>query len=380
MSYSINQERLIKRFLELTVIDCESFHERKIGERVESELRRIGLAVRTDTTAEDYLEHHPESYPNIYAVLPASDGREQDEPLLLAAHLDTVSPGHGKTAIVHDDGTIASDGKTVLGADDAAGLAIILEALESVVEQRIKHPEIEVLITPAEEAFCEGSGRFHFPLLKSKKAYVFDLDGPVGTAAHAAPSILSFSIEIHGRAAHAGFAPESGINALSIAAKALSILPTGRIDAKTTVNFGTISGGTGINIVPERVTITGEVRSFIHSEAVRRRDEIFDRFEKVAQAHGGDAEFFSREHIRAYRVEKESAAVGHFRKAAKAVGYPVGDLRTTYGGSDANRLNEHGIDALVVACAMENVHTTAERTSKNELARAAVLALALIAE
>ena len=380
MRYSVDNDRLLQSFLKLTSFDSESYGEREVGEYVTAELKKLGLQVRTDTTDAGFLERHPGSYPNIYAVLPGTGEKKDKEPLLLAAHLDTVSPGRGKKAAVHGDGTITSDGTTVLGADDAAGIASILEALASAIEKGLSHPDIEVLITPAEETFCEGSEHFDYSLLRSKKAIVLDLDGPVGTAANTAPTILSLDIEIIGRAAHAGFAPEDGINALSIAVEALSGLPVGRLASGSTVNFGTIEGGTGKNIVPGRVRITGEVRSHDHSEALRRRDEIFARFEETAKKHGAKAVCGGKEHIRAYLVDEDAAIVKHFYRAAAAVGAEPGALRKTYGGSDANRLNEHGIESLVAACAMENVHTTAERTNIKELAGAAELTLALIAE
>ena len=377
MNDTISRKRLMRLFLDLTGIDSETYYEKRLGERVAQELRDRGLEVFTDATSSEFLKAHPESHPNIYAVL---HGDPEKEPVLLAAHLDTVRPGKSKRAQVLPDGTIRSAGNTVLGADDIGGVSAILEALSGVRESALPHPDVEILITAAEETFCEGSRYFDFTRIRSKKAYVFDLDGPVGTAANAAPSILSFEIEVNGRAAHAGFAPEKGVNALSIAVDALQKLPAGRVNENTTVNFGTITGGEGKNIVPERVEITGEVRSLIHKEAADKMKEIFRVFEESAEAYGGSVKVHGTKHLKAYRVPEDSAVVRHFKKAAQKAGLKTGTLRTTYGGSDANRLNENGIDTLVVASAMEDVHTTKEHTSIEELARAAVLAFALITE
>ena len=106
-------------------------------------------------------------------------------------------------------------------------------------------------------------------------------------------------------------------------------------------------------------------------------DEVFTRFEETAKTFGGTVQCRSREHIRAYHLDASEAVVQHFTKAATAAGLSS-DLITTYGGSDANRLNEHGVPAIVVACAMENSHTTEEYTELSELAKAAELAVALI--
>ena len=375
MSIRVSKERLFGRFAGFVTIDSETFRERELGERVVKELRELGLTVRTDLTSAEFLQKHPESYPNIYATLP---GNADGEPVLLSAHLDTVSPGKGKQAVFHEDGTVTSDGSTVLGADDLSGLTAILEALTVIKEQNLPHPEIGVLITSAEEAFCEGSRALDFDSVTQKRAYVLDLNGSVGTAAVAAPTIYSFSVTITGKAAHAGFSPELGINAISIAAKALVRIPVGRLDSVSTVNFGTIRGGTQNNVVPDSVTITGEVRSLEHERASELLHAIAEHFREAAEEKGGKTEFSATEHVRAYRVDERSATVRHFQKAAKAVGLPETKLVTTCGGSDANRFNEHGIEAITIACAMENVHTTAEYTVCSELVRAAELATALL--
>ena len=96
MRYSVDNDRLLQSFLKLTSFDSESYGEREVGEYVTAELKKLGLHVRTDTTDAGFLERHPGSYPNIYAVLPGTGEKKDEEPLLLAAHLDTVSPGRGK--------------------------------------------------------------------------------------------------------------------------------------------------------------------------------------------------------------------------------------------------------------------------------------------
>ena len=375
MENRINKNRLLRRFSDYVAIDSETYSERELGDQVVRDLQRLGVSVRTDTTDEAFLAAHPGSFPNIHGFL---RGTTEGETVLLSAHLDTVRPGKGKQAIVREDGTITSDGSTVLGADDVSGLTVILEAIQIVEESGLPHPDIEILITSAEESFCEGSDAFDFRQVRAKRAYVFDLNGAVGTAATAAPSIVTFSVEINGRAAHAGFAPEQGINAVSIAANALAGLSAGRVNGQSSVNFGTITGGTADNIVPDRVVVTGEVRSFSHEEALRLVDEVFTRFAQTAENFGGTVQCRSREHIRAYHLDAAEAVVRHFTKAAEAAGLTGSKLITTYGGSDANRLNEHGIPAIVVACAMEKSHTTEEYTELSELAKAAELAVALI--
>ena len=367
--------RIIENFIKLSSFDSESFQEREIAKYVIDRLVSLGVEVRTDTTDEEYLMAHPNSFSNIYGFLP---GNKEGTPILFSAHLDTVSPGNGKRAYVTKEGKIISGGDTVLGADDLSGVVSILEGLERLREENLKHPDIEILFTVAEELFCEGSRYFDYGILKSRNAYVFDLSGPVGRAAISAPTIISFEIDIEGKGAHAGFAPEEGINALNIAVETLVGFKTGHIDEETTVNFGTIAGGNGKNIVPENVRITGEVRSLNHQKASDEVERILDKFQQNAKKAGGIARCCRNDHIRAFNTDENDVVVGKFLKAAGSIGISCPELIATMGGSDGNRFQENGIKTMVLACAMENVHTTGEYVVIKELERAAELTLTLM--
>ncbi|MBR5348691.1 MAG: M20/M25/M40 family metallo-hydrolase [Lachnospiraceae bacterium] len=374
-----DRNRILEEFFRLTSFDAESFHERMIAEYVKEKLRSLGLRVEEDRAAERLAALHPgssETASNIYAFL---KGTKPGEPILFSSHLDTVSPGIGKKAILHEDGTITSDGMSVLGADDVSGLVSILEALTVIRETGAEHPDIEILITVAEEPYCEGSRFIEYKRLKAKSGYVLDLDGPVARAAVAAPSIISLKIGIEGRASHAGFAPELGVNALSIATDALSKIRVGRVGSDLTLNFGTIHGGSGRNIVPQTVEIEGEIRSRDHEKALKTAQETRKEFERAAESMGGKISFSVTEHIRGYAVSPESDVVRRFRAVAKEqMPKQKPEWITTYGGSDANRLNEHGIETIVLACGMERCHSTEEFTTIMALEQSARLTLGLM--
>ena len=370
----INEKRLLDTFRQLVSIDSESFHEGAMRDELTERLTALGLTVTEDGAAEALRSFGAEAG-NLHAVLA---GTRPGAPLLFSAHMDTVSPGKGKRAVLHPDGSIRSDGRTVLGADDAAGLACLLEALAIIQERRLPHPELELLLTAAEEPYGKGSALIDYSAVRAESAYVLDLTGPVGTAAIQAPSILSVEITVSGRAAHAGFAPESGVNALSIAAAALSRLETGRVSADTTVNFGTIRGGAGRNIVPETVRIQGEIRSLRHEEALRQGRRMEAVFQDAAEALGGRAAVKITEEIRAFRVDEEEAVVRRFQAALKALDLGPARLITTFGGSDNNNFARHGIRGIVLACAMNDVHSVHESSSVEELKKAAALTLRLM--
>lgn len=372
----INKERLIREFMHLVSYDSESFGERQIADYVKGELTKLGLAVEED----DAAERLSGTAGNIYGFLPGNLPKESSvRPVLLSSHLDTVKPGIGKKAVRHEDGRITSDGKTVLGADDAAGLAEIIEVLRVIKESDLPHPDIEVLFPVAEEPYAQGSRVFDYGRIKADTAYVLDMSGPVGRAAIAAPAIYSVTVRVYGKSAHAGFCPEDGIHAIRIAAEAIAEIRQGHIDETTTVNIGTIEGGTARNIVPELVTVTGEIRSMDAGKALTEIEKIRGIFEASAKEHGGIAEVDVTEEFSSYRIKSGEYVVTRFEEACKKLGLS-GTLEETFGGSDNNHFTAHGIRGIVVANAMNEVHTTDEWTHEDELVRAAGLTLLLVTE
>lgn len=377
----INQERLLKEFFHLASLDAESYEEREIADYLKRRLTELGLAVEEDQAGEQLLSLAAKSgrnpakrAGNIYGYL---KGNKEGDAILFSSHMDTVSPGNGKKAVLHEDGTITSDGTTVLGSDDAAGLVSILEALAQIQEKNLPHPDIEVLFPVAEEPYAQGSRLFDYSKVRAKKAYVLDLSGPVGGAATAAPSILSFHIVVEGKTAHAGFCPEAGIHAIGIAARAMAALPNGRTDSVTTVNFGTVQGGIQRNIVPDSCVITGEIRSLVHENALEQMEKIRQVFETEAEKAGGKAVIDVTEEFKAYRIEEEEQVIQQFLNACEELGIAT-ELMTTFGGSDNNHFVAHGIRGIVTACAMNEVHTTKEYTTVEQLAKSARLTLKLM--
>ena len=359
----VDSDRMLNEFKILASFDSESFHEEEIAAYLYEKLFSAGLKIKKDAAG------------NIYGFL---KGNTEGESLLFSAHMDTVAPGKGKKVIFHEDGKVSSDKTTILGADDITGIVTILEALTVTIENNLPHPDIEVVFFTAEEPYCRGSSKFDFSQIRSKTAYVFDLDGKVGTIANAAPSIVQFELEITGKSAHAGFEPEKGISAISVAAGAISRIKTGRIDEETTANIGLISGGTGRNTVPGTVKVEGEVRSLNAEKAETVVEKIRDSFITACESFEAGLDFDSREMIRAYHINEEAPVVRRYERALESLGYGPARIITTFGGSDANVLNSHGISSIVVSNAMNSVHTTDEYFYMNELIKSAQIAVKLM--
>lgn len=366
----VNKERIIDEFCSLVEIDSLSFGERVMGDVLKKVLIELGFAVKED----DAGKYYSGNCGNVYGYLEGTLGGGS---ILFSAHMDTVGPGIKKKAIVHEDGTITSDGSTILGADDLSGIVSILEAIRTIKERGLPHRSIEVLFTIAEEVYIRGSEVYDFSSIKSKEAYVLDLSGPVGTAALSAPTLVSFTATVNGKASHAGFAPEQGINAIAIAAQAITKIRQGRIDEETTINIGQIEGGKARNIVSDTCSLKGEVRSLEHEKAVSEAERIKKVLEDTASLHQAGIEFTTEYGCLAYHVNENHPVVRRFEKVCTELGYGT-EYIATFGGSDNNNFHRHGITGIVLACAMNQVHSCDEYTHIDELIKCSNIVLKLM--
>ena len=256
-----NEKRIRELFEELVSIDSVSFSERQMADCLIDILKEMKFEVIEDLAG----EHYGGNAGNLYGFL---NGTGEGTSTLFVAHMDTVHPGVSKKAVFHEDGKITSDGTTVLGSDDVAGIVEILEGIRLLQDQNIPYGDIEILFPIAEELYDKGSKVFDFSVIKSKQAYVLDFSGHVGKAALRAPSIVSFRVEIKGKASHAGFAPEKGINAIALMAEGISKVRQGRLEDETTLNIGLIHGGSMTNIVSENCVCEGEIRGYHHERVM----------------------------------------------------------------------------------------------------------------
>ncbi|UWG97758.1 M20/M25/M40 family metallo-hydrolase [Dehalobacter sp. DCM] len=347
MSVDVQEE-----FLKLVAFNSPSKQEGKLAEYLKRRLQDLGAQVHEDDSA----AKTGSDTGNLIAVIP---GNQQDVPvILLSAHMDTVASTEGMIPEIRN-GIIYSDGQTILGADDKAGIAVILAVLSKIQENKsYRHGPIEVLLTVQEEIGLYGVKNLNYAL-QAAYGYILDGDGPAGTIVNAAPSHYTLDLVIEGKAAHAGLEPEAGINAIVVAAKAIAELKSGRIDEETTSNFGIISGGTARNVVAERVKITAEARSRNPVKLETEVRKILDQFKIIAEnceAH------FSYEKELAYEgftVDPEHPSITKLIEAGKRIGIHT-ELKPTGGGLDANILNSRGIPCLALGLGNDKPHTHEE--------------------
>ncbi|WP_163102840.1 tripeptidase T [Peribacillus alkalitolerans] len=368
----INQERLLAEFLELVQIDSETKFETEICKVLKEKFSALGVEVfEDDTTA---VTGHGAG--NLVCTLPAT--KDGVDTIYFTSHMDTVVPGKGIKPSIQD-GYVVTDGTTILGADDKAGLAVMLEAIRVLKEQNIAHGKIEFIITVGEESGLVGAKALDRNLVTAKFGYALDSDGKVGNIVVAAPTQAKVSAVIKGKTAHAGVAPEKGVSAITIAAKAISRMPLGRIDEETTANIGRFEGGRQTNIVCDHVEILAEARSLIPEKMEEQVRKMKEAFESAAEEMGGKAIVEIQVMYPGFKFGDGDHVVEIAKKAATKINRPS-ELQQSGGGSDANVIAGFGIPTVNLAVGYEDIHTTNERMPIEELVKLGEMVIAIIEE
>lgn len=366
----IDAERVKQRFLELVAINSPSRSERGVAEYVKAKLVSLGFEVEEDDSGSKIDGNAG----NVIAFLKGTD--EAATPIFFSCHMDTVEPTD-KINLVFEGDTIKTDHSTILGADDKAGIASVLEGIADVLERKAPRGDIQVLFSICEEQGLRGARELDHSKIKGKMGYVLDTERPVAGITMSAPTHDGISVVIHGTASHAGIAPEKGISAIVAASNAISKMRLGRIDAETSANIGKIEGGKSRNIIPDLVTIGAEARSRNNAKLDEQVAHMKAVFEEEAAKIGAKAVFTSTRQYSTYRWTTDDAVVKLAIAASKKIGVEPAFLEGG-GGSDANIYNSVGIPAVVIGTGYSGAHSVTEEITVGELARSAEFVAALI--
>ncbi len=344
---------IVELFTDLVRIDSETGHESNLIERVrqifETDLQAVG---------------HIDSHGNLIATVPAKTSDAL--PVLLCAHGDTVKPGTGIRPIVEND-IIRSEGDTILGADDKAGIAEIYEA----IRLADCHPPLEIVITRGEEAGLTGAKNLDYDRLKSSRGVVVDGDD-LDEIIIGGPTYFEVDAEIIGHAAHAGMEPEKGLSAIRVAADAIHHMEEGRIDDETTANIGTLEAGSVRNAVPDRAFLSAECRSLNHEKCVAQAKLMEKAILDAAERAGATANVRLNMTIHSSAIPSDSEMVSIAKQAIRAVGLKP-RANVIVGGTDASILNEHGIQTIVLGFGGKNAHSTSEEIAITDMKKGALI-------
>ncbi|MBL1226237.1 M20/M25/M40 family metallo-hydrolase [Enterococcus sp. BWR-S5] len=364
----MSKARLVKTFEELVTIDSVSGNEEKIHELLKEKFLSFGMNIKEDQS----METTGLGANNLIAML---KGDSEKEPLMFSSHTDTVTPGNG-IQVIENDGILYSKGETILGADDKAGIAIMIEAIQRIKEDSIDTGNLEFVLSPGEEIGLIGSSALDMSMIEASMGYVLDSGGSVGRVTIASPTLFMYDVSITGKAAHAGLEPEKGVSAVAILSDALKKIKMGRIDEQTTANIGVIKGGEATNIVMDSLLVKGEVRAIDPAKADTLIAEMVAAFEESASLHGGEVTIDIRKMATGFDVSDDEQVMTLLLSAGEQLGYEI-IRETSGGGSDANVFNEKGKRVVNLSVGYEKIHTTEEYIPVEEMEKAVLLVIEL---
>lgn len=364
----INSQRLIDEFIKYVKISSPSKSEKEFAEFLKVELEKLGFEVRFDDT----MEQTGCNVGNLIAKLKGTKG----EPILFSCHMDTVSPGIDVKPIISDS-IIKSDETTILGADDKAGIASIIEAVKTIKENNIEHPDIELAFSVCEELGLNGAKALDYSVYSAKHAFVLDSGGDPGQVIIQGPAQSKMNFTVIGKAAHAGVCPEEGISAIMVASEAISNMKLLRIDSETTANLGKIEGGTVTNIVTDKVYVTSEARSLKDDKLDSQVKHMIECFEKAAEKFGAKVEIENNRMYSSFLIDENAPIVQDVFVACNNIGLKP-FTAASGGGSDTNIINGKGKIAVNLGIGEKKPHALQEHIYIKDLENTARLVMELI--
>ena len=354
---AMDTDRMVAQFMDMVRVDSESGDETRFMAWLVPRLEELGAHARLD------------DYGNLIAKLPAKNSSAAR--VLLSCHGDTVKPGKGIQPVLQD-GVIRSAGDTILGADDKAGIAEMIETLRVAPV----YPPIEIAISRQEEVGLLGVKQLDFSQISATRGFLLDND-TLDTIITGGPSYFAIDVTVKGKAAHAGMEPEKGINAIQAASRAIAALALGRLDRETTANVGIIQGGMIRNGVPDTCTFAAECRSLTHARGQAVADDMVAVVRREAEAGGAQVTIQVNNLCQASFIADDAWTVRIAQQALSALGIQAMPA-VMCGFTDASIYNNHGIEMGVVGIGARMEHSTDEHIYVEDMERAVAMMVEIL--
>ena len=368
----INEERILNEFIELVSVPCPSGDEKAEADLIIKKLAELGIKAEVD----DAGVKGGHTTGNVWAFIPSNLDYKAPG-LMFEAHMDSVAPTTG-TKVVRRDGVLYSDGTTTLGGDDKVGIAATLEAVKVILENNLPHGDIQLFFTIGEEIGSIGVRHMDPAWIKADIGYCLDEGYEPGYVNNAAPRAVKMHVKVTGKAAHAGVEPEKGINAIMLAAKALTALPAyGRLDGETTLSVGKIEGGLASNIVAPNAEFVIDMRCLDPDKLTDLIEQTRKIIAETVAAGGGKAEINVEEGSPSMRVSEDDLGVVFVKEATAKLGLPF-KLVSSGGCTDGNYLCGMGLPCVALGTGMNKIHSTEECLAEKDLYNLAKLVLEII--
>jgi tripeptide aminopeptidase len=396
MPFDLDTAAAVQRLLRFLSVNAITGHEAPIGKELAAALKEVGVPAKA-VTFDDAHTRIPEPTPigNLIAKLPAN-GRKGAKPLLFMTHMDTVPLCAGAKPKISGKKVVNElEGTTALGGDNRSGCAVLVTLAAELIRQNLPHPPITLLFTVREESGLFGAKHLD-PATLGGPAVGFNFDGR--SAADVIVGAIGadrWTVDIRGKAAHAGVAPEKGISATMVLSLALAevfeggwfgkVVKDGREGTSNVGWVGTADGksaGDATNVVTDFVHVKGESRShdakFVREITAAFKTAFANAAAKVKDHEGRTAKvkFTSRLDYVPFRLKPDAAVVAKAEEAVRAIGREP-NLRVTNGGLDANWMVKHGIPTVTFGAGQNEIHTVKEYVDLTEFESGCRLALEL---
>ena len=356
---------LLNIFKEVTQISALSQNEKPVADYIKLFFEKLSIPFYEDNSQTDTKSNTG----NIIAEI--NGGGD----FILTSHMDTARSTENVKIILNDD-RITSDGNTVLGVDNRAGVAILLTLLRKIKTEKLDVIPFSVAFTVCEETTLAGSKKIELKD-KIKNAFVFDSYLDPGFIVNNALGAATFKYKVIGKASHSGISPEKGINSIKIVSKILSALEQGEVEENTTLNVGKIEGGTAVNVVPEITTFEGEIRSSDKAKIESKLSQLNSLVKKECKNFAAEYKSNIIWDFEPYFISEDNNAYkAVFDAIVKADLTPIAAL--SRGGSDANSFNARGITALNLGIGAKNPHSNDEYILSKDFNNAFQIAINLV--
>lgn len=349
---SINKSKLRQTFREL--IEINSFYpdDFAVQEYVLARLNHKNITCVQD------------DFGNVIAMLPG----DKDKPaIMLNTHVD-IPEDTPQVAYKQTTAGIEGIGQTILGADPKTGLAVLIElALALAADTIDTHAPVDFVFTRGEEQGLIGARALDLTKVRARTGLVIDEDGPVSVVVTKAPGMIKFEGMFIGTTAHSR-EPELGVNALQMAADAISFVTLGHTDQNKSVtwNLGVLHAGAAINSVPGSASFLAEMRSFDGELLKAEAQRVFDLFNSVALKAGGKLEADLQTLYEPYSIAEDDPLFAKMNDIFEKFNLTPSRLET-FGASDANVLNARGIHCMAVGSGYYNAHQYIERADIQDM-------------
>lgn len=398
----INTAALTERFMRYVQVDTQSDpngtsfptteKQKDLAKILFEELKAMGLQ-----------QIALDEYGYVYATVPATSNKKNIPAICYCSHVDTapdcsgtnVKPilhknYDGKDIVLPDDNTqvlsaskskylnnhighdiITASGNTLLGADDKAGVAIIMQTVQTLLDEpAVQHGEIKIVFTPDEEV---GKGTARIDMQKVGAVYGYTLDGgEAGSLEDETFSADGATITIHGVIAHPGYAKNKLVNAMKIAGEILAALPADEWSPETTDGMQGFVHPVSLNGIAEKATIGFIVRDFKTAELASHHARLKKLAEAMVAKHkGATMEYAEQEQYRNMKdiLLQHPQVADYAAEAIRRAGLTV-IKESIRGGTDGSRLSYMGLPCPNIFTGMQNIHSKLEWVGVKDMEKA----------